>query len=530
MKKIKNIKVIFAFLLIVTLSGFLLTSCTEKVPENSDSTDNIENNDEVNDMIAAEPTISKITFEGDFTRAFLNPERGYYKRSEITERTDFGFVVNENISVVHSYIPVYTYLGLTAKNPWSDDITEELPQALLDNLQRGFDAIRAAGLKVILRTAYAWDWTPPIVEHWDIVQKHIAQINGVISKNADVVMSLETGILGPWGEWHRDDPYTDSNSEKGASFRYELFKHILDTTPDAIPVANRYPYFIKELKHLANNPPEGHDALTAAQYDRIGYHDDSFMCNIDDWGSYNNRNIWWGELSGLASNNAGNDRMRSFVMNPEIYTSIGGDRMMGGETEWDDTATFNHETSMEPLRVLTEMANMHTTYMNADYNPKHTGLWKETDLPASDSGEPAESVYNRIERQLGYRFRLIDGDITTAQQSGGSFTINLNLANDGFAGIVKERPVYIVLNNNDNRYEFLLGNIDPRMWQSETVNINESFALPSDIPKGTYTVALWLPDADESLHARAAYSVRFANKNVWDAKNGHNKLGELSVY
>jgi len=62
------------------------------------------------------------------------------------------------------------------------------------------------------------------------------------------------------------------------------------------------------------------------------------------------------------------------------------------------------------------------------------------------------------------------------------------------------------------------------------VNLNESFILPNDMPKGTYTIALWLPDTAENLHARSEYSVRFANKNTWDTKNGYNKLGELIVY
>ena len=510
-------KKLSVFLLIAVLSGLVLSSCTEKAAESIETT----TNEEVETMVAVN---SNVTYEGDFSTAFLNPERGYYKRSEITERTDFRFVKDENISVVHSYIPIYTYLGLTADKPWSDDITAELPQALLDNLQRGLNAIRIEGLKVILRSAYAWDWTPPIVEHWDIVQKHIAQINEIISKNADVVMSLETGILGPWGEWHRDDPYTDANSEEGASFRYELFKYILDTTPDTIPVANRYPYFIKELKHLAVNPPDGQAAMTTAQFDRIGYHDDSFMCNIDDWGSYNSRNVWWGDKPT-------NDVMRSFVMNDEIYNSAGGNHMMGGETEFDESATLDHENSMVPLRVLTEMADMHTTYMNVDYNPKHTGLWKDTTVSASDLGEPEESVFERIQRRLGYRFRLIDAELTTAQQSGESFTVNLNLINDGYAGIVKHRPVYIVLNDgNGNRYEFPLNDVDVRLWQSEPVNITESFTLADDMPKGTYTIAIWLPDAAETLRGKSAYSVRFANKNTWDSKNGYNKLGELTVY
>ena len=523
-------KKISVVLFIALMPNLFFTACAntnsnpeniENTPDNSTLADNISEN-------SNQPAVAKFIYEGDFSSAFSNPERGYYKRADVTKSSDFSYVSDLNITIVHSYIPIYNYLNLTKENPWNENITEKLPAVLLENLQTGLDAIRNAGLKVILRPAYAWDWTPPIAEHWNIIQNHLAQINNIISKNADIVMGLETGVLGPWGEWHSDGIYTDANSQKGADFRYELFKYILDITPDNLPVMLRYPYFIKEMRYLGVNPPESQNNMTETQLYRIGYHDDSFMTDENDWGSYNPRQVWWGKLNGLKSNNISNAMFRQW-MKDEMYNSNGG-MMMGGETEWDDKATLKHENSIAPLRVLQEMSDMQTTYMSTDYNPKHIDLWRETNIPASDKGEPAETVYERIERRLGYRLRLIDAEFTTSQTAGGEFKIDFTIINDGFAGIIKGRPLYVVFDDGANRYDIFLYNTNVYCLTSEENKINAVFELPEEMQKGVYTVALWLPDPAENLHARPEYSVRFANKNVWDNKKGYNKLGEIVVY
>ena len=538
-----NIKKISVVLLIALLPNLFLASCSDtNINANTDldlDTDldtNIENNPDS----ANQPAVSKFTYEGDFSAAFSNPERGYYKRVDATKNFDFTYVNSLGISIVHSYIPIYNYLGMTKENPWNENVPEILPDLLLENLQKGLDAVRDAGLKVILRPAYAWDWTPPVFEHWETVKSHIAQINKIISKNADIVMGLEAGILGPWGEWHSDGIYTDPNSREGADFRYKLYRYILDTTPDSIPVMIRYPYFIKEIQYIDSTLPQSQnfisvpDGLSVAlgyNLNRIGYHDDSFMTDINDWGSYDPRSVWWGKESGLSSNQINNAAFRQWMH--DLRTSNGGNIMMGGETEWDDKSTVKHENSIPPLRVLQEMADMHATYMNTDYNPKHIDLWKETNLPATDTGEPAESVYDRIERKLGYRLRLVEVEMTTATAVGGDFKINILIYNDGFAGIVKERALYVVFDDGINRYDVCIDYNDARsrIWLPGETSLGTEISLRVDmLPKGVYTVALWLPDMAENLRSRPEYSVRLANKNIWDNKKGYNKLGELVIF
>ncbi|MCL2159188.1 MAG: DUF4832 domain-containing protein, partial [Oscillospiraceae bacterium] len=493
------------------------------------------------------PAISNHVYEGDFAEAFLNPERGWNKRTQVTKARDFSAFKAAGITVLHSYIEIYDYLGLSADKPWSDDITAKLPDALLEDLQEGLNAVREAGMKIILNPGYAWSWTPPIVENWDIIKEHIRQINEVIGKNADVVLAFEAGIIGRWGEWNITDDNADiyatnayiyeMKSKEGAAFRYELIKLILETLPDSVLVSVRYPVFIMEAKYMASSPPEGMEALSAEQIDRLGFHNNSFMVEPGDWGSYSTygQSVWWAKESGWAKSNVPtNDEIRGWIY--DWRTLAGGNMMMGGEVEWSEATdwgfegTLLYEQSVPPLKVLSDLAELHTTHMSTDYNGIHIDLWRETMLPSSEIGEPEESVYERMGRKMGYRLRFTEAQFTTAEVAGGEFTIKANIHNDGYAGIVKARPTFIVLDDGQNRYDIYLNELDVRLWMAGEHTLEASFALPENMPKGAYTVALWLPDISENLRTVPEYSVRFANKNMWDAQKGYNKLGELIVF
>ncbi|MGB9591725.1 MAG: DUF4832 domain-containing protein, partial [Candidatus Kryptoniota bacterium] len=77
---------------------------------------------------------------------------------------------------------------------------------------------------------------------------------------------------------------------------------------------------------------------------------------------------------------------------------------------------------------------------------------------------------------------------------------------------------------NQKRY-FVTLPVDPRFWQpGDTISLSGEAGLPENISNGLYDVFLNLPDPQPRLHNRSDYSVRFANKNVWDPKSGYNLL------
>ena len=542
-------KTISLILFAALFSNLLLAACTDRDPAETDLSSGGPADASEDERFASisEPAVSEFLYEGDFSESFSNPERGWNKRVQVTKTRDFTPHREAGISVLHSYVEIYDYLGLSAGDPWSEDITGKLPEALLEDLQAGLDAVREAGLKIILNPGYAWSWSPPIIENWELIKEHIRQLCAVISKNADVVIAFEAGVIGRWGEWHitEENPgiyetnahIYETKSKEGAYFRYELVKLILDSLPDSVLLSLRYPVFIMEMKYLAANPPEGQQALSAAQIDRLGFHNNSFMVEPGDWGSYSTygQSVWWAKESGWAKSNIpANDEVRGWMYG--WRTSSGGNMMMGGEVEWSEATdwgfegTLLYEQSLPPLRVLSDLADLHTTHMSTDYNPIHIELWRETALPPSELGEPEENVYGRMGRKLGYRLRLVRAEFTTAQLPGGEFKMSAGIANDGYAAIVRARPAFVVLDDGNNRCDIPLDEIDTRLWMPGEHTLEIAFALPADMPKGIYDVALWLPDMSENLRMRPAYSVRFANKNMWDEKKGYNKLGELIIF
>jgi hypothetical protein len=437
----------------------------------------------------------------DFTSVFPNPERGWHNRRDIDGRggdddRDFSDVKAAGHTLLHSYLRL-------------DDFKESdrIPHSYLNKLQEALDTIREQGLKIILRPTYVWSEIPSVPE--SRILKHIEQLNAVISKNADVVNHLETGYLGKWGEWH-SGLYTDLSNRNDGDTRYRIIEKILETTPDNIHLSMRYPMHIREI--LDELPvPAGSEPLTQMQRDRIGHHNDCFLFNEHDRGTYARLNIWFGDQT--------LEQQKQYTFN--LITSYGGNKIMGGETCSPAIDRIN--------ATQNEMEAANWTEININFWGDAIEKWKNNQMPASGN-DPEESEFDRISRKLGYRLRLVDATFPESVKAGENYTFAANLNNDGYAGIIKPRPIYLVVENGTGRYNIELTNIDVRKWVSGPVALNQQTVnLPSDMEPGTYKLALWLPDASASLQSQPCYSVRFANKNVWDASKGYNTLTDSLI-
>ena len=442
-----------------------------------------------------------VKYIADLKSVFPNPERGWHNRRDVdglggNDDRYFTDVRAAGHTLVHSYLRL-------------DDFkeTDIIPQSYLDELQEALDAIRASGLKIILRPTHAWDEKPSVPE--SRILKHIEQLNTVISRNADVICHLEAGYLGKWGEWH-SGWYTDLSNRSDGDTRYRIIERILNTTPNSLPLVMRYPMHIREI--LEEIPvPEGSKPLTQVQRDRVGHHSDCFLYNEHDRGTYARYDIWFGDQT--------LEQQKQYAF--DMITSYGGNKMVGGET------CSPAIDRIDATQI--EMALTNWTEININFWEDAIAMWKNRILPA-DGNDPAESEFVRISRKLGYRLRLIDATFPMSAKPGDIFTIEANLSNDGYASIIKARPVYLVFDNGINRYNIELTGIDVRKWVSGPVWLSkQTVTLPLDMPDGTYKLGLWLPDASASLQSRPEYSVRFANIDMWDAVKGYNILNSTLI-
>ncbi|MDR1061578.1 MAG: DUF4832 domain-containing protein [Clostridiales bacterium] len=509
----------------------------------------------------------------DFASAIANPERGYVEHFSGLDHLhpqDFedgyaewladpeydswrfggGYLEQlralreDGVTMLDANIYINEYIG-----------SPELPQPFLGELSKALRVVREARMKIALRIVYADDWTPMAVERNYL--RHVEQIGEVIAENADIVASLSAGILGPWGEWHNDDGYvmvdnesyrredrpeyensaptTDIDSPEQGARRYRLVKQLLDRTPDTVPVLIRYAEFLMEIKALAENPPQGMAALTQAQLDRLGLHDDSFA----SFALSHVRGGGWAEGFYPYWDDKGYDQAGdAAAFAARLETSYGGDVLQHGETGWypDDAPGFDAGDPLSDTRAidaggqlaLGEAAARKLTMINRSWNVRHIELWKGARLPASGN-DPAESAYARLGRKLGYRLRLDAAEFTASAKSGDSFSISATICNDGYAGAIGPRPVFVVFDDGASRYDVELAGVDARKWRSGENRLDASAALPLDMKAGEYTVALWLPDRSESLRGLPEYSVRFANRGVWCESKGYNCLGTIII-
>ena len=437
-----------------------------------------------------------LRYTADFASVISNPERGWHNRRDVDGRggndvRDFSDVKAAGHTLVHSYLRLDDFKD-----------TDKLSASYLTDLQKALDAIRVSGLKVILRPSYVFSASPSVPEAR--ILGHIEQLNAVISANADVVSHLEAGYLGKWGEWH-SGPYTELSSKSDGTTRYRIIKRILDTTPDTIPLAMRYPMHIREILNELQ-VPDGSRPLTQVQRDRLGHHNDCFLYDKSDRGTYAKGGIWFG--------NQTLEQQKQYAF--DMITSYGGNKMMGGETCMSAIDRIDDWQN--------DMTKANWTEINVNFWQGAIDLWKKRSLPASGN-DPAEMEFDRISRKIGYRLRVVDATFPTSAKAGGRFTIAANLSNDGYASVIKPRPLFLVFANGTNRYDVQLRDVDVRKWVSGEASLSpQTVTLPSEMPSGTYKLALWLPDYYPNLRSRPDYSIRFANRGIWDATKGYNVL------
>ena len=150
---------------------------------------------------------------------FPNPERGflqqlYYESNNLKSQLSADAIQrnreNDNMTL---YLQSY-YL--------TDYIESDISQEFLDRMERNFQALREGGAKVVLRYSYKhsdnkkdqpWDATL----EW--MKRHIDQLQPYWEEYTDVILCLQAGFIGVWGEWYytttfKFNPYKDKPDRK----------------------------------------------------------------------------------------------------------------------------------------------------------------------------------------------------------------------------------------------------------------------------------------------------------------------------
>jgi hypothetical protein len=407
---------------------------------------------------------------------FANPERGFSKRwydSQIDIRA-------LNMSILHHYFRLDDYRN------------SPLPESFLEKSRTLFAKVRQAGIKIVPRFTYSFPKDGKYIDTDTALPRameHLRQLRPLLQENSDVIAFMEAGFIGAWGEWHHSTSGLEELPAKSA-----ILHELLDILPPERAVVLRYQRDKKAI-FGRSTPITAEEAFSGRPVARVGHHNDCFLASEDNWATYR-----------LGSGEPSLESQKEYLRAENRYVPQGGE-------------TCNVAADAQPYiqckSALAELQFLRWSQLFRDYHAEVIALWQK------------QGCYEEIAKRLGYRLRLTEVSLPRTVKQGGIFQAKVTLRNDGFASPYNPRGFEVILRNRASKREYVLELAhDPRRWLGgETQSLELEGGIPNSMESGDYEVILNLPDPAPRLYARPEYSIRLANKQVWEPATGYNLLG-----
>ncbi len=316
--------------------------------------------------------------------AILNPERGLHRFLDLRTLDDdtLDGVVADGMTVIYGRVLLSEYREAP------------LDAAVLMEISAGFDRVRAHGMKVVPRFHYSDDGDEPDAELTRILG-HIDQLAPLLQAHADVILTLQAGFIGAWGEWHSSQHGLDAPGP-----RKQILDALLAALPEHRTVSVRRPSFKKDAYGGPLTAATAHDGGALA---RVGHVNDCFLASDSDFGTYQE------------------DGEKDHAIADSSFVPTGG-----------ETCAVNPPRSSCPT-AKDELALHHWTHLNAGYHPDVLSGWQQ------------DGCYAEIACRLGYRLAVTELRWAASAAAGASLAAQLTLVNDGYAAPVHARAPGLVL-------------------------------------------------------------------------------------
>ncbi len=411
------------------------------------------------------------------TLDFPNPERGFYKYAADPAKLDADYL---NSITQQGYRLIYTPADLSQ---WRN---QDLPQSYLNSLNDGFELMRQAGVKAVLRFAYDYEASGKDTNLAQ-VKRHIEQLKPIINRNADVIAVWQGGFIGAWGEWHSSANGLNSDSNKK-----EIAQALLAALPANRQLNLRYPY---DLIKWYGTPASAEDFANNSEKARIGIHNDCYLASIDDTGTYQPRHDQTIEAQ------------RMFTRQHVQYTSFGGETC---------APVANARTTCSD--ILREGKEFRLAYLNYDYHETFIDGWTK------------EGCMADVQKNIGYRIELSQFQISSQANASGSLKWALKLSNQGWARPINPRNIVVrFTSSSGSSKDVVLENTNLRTLDSGASAQWEGTLTLPNLSAGEYSISLGAPDPDARLASNTRFSLRFANADSgsvqWNLRTGFLDTG-----
>ncbi|MFV8754072.1 DUF4832 domain-containing protein [Nannocystaceae bacterium ST9] len=398
--------------------------------------------------------------------AIVNPERGFHHFVDLRslDADTLASAAAEGISLVYGQVLIGEYRDAP------------LDGAVLDEIAAGFDLVREHGMKVVPRFHYSDAIDEPDAD-LDRILGHIDQLAPILQANADVILLLQAGFIGAWGEWH-----SSQNGLDAPGPRKQILDALLAAMPETRTVGVRRPSFKQDAYAGPLTPDSAHEGSALA---RVGHVNDCFLASDDDEGTYQEP----GE--------------KDYAIADSAFVPVGG-----------ETCAVNPPRS-ECGSALDELALHHWTHLNADYHPDVLAAWQQ------------DGCYAEIACRLGHRLALVDLRWAASGSPGGTLPVAFELFNDGFAAPANPRDVVLVF-DGPTRFEIAAG-LDLRTAQpGEAIGRCVDAPLPAELPSGSYRIGLRLADPEPTLADDPRQAIRLVEGEWSEGINWYDATFEVN--
>ncbi|MBO4514989.1 MAG: DUF4832 domain-containing protein [Lachnospiraceae bacterium] len=471
-------------------------------------------------------------------RGFYQPAYVHYKKSDNELPTYYG-------KLVHLRLDLTEFSG--AYNGGED---EELTGDMLDSLDALLSDMERKQVCAIIRFSYdPWFGGKKTYEpDMAMILRHQEQIGAILSRYPETVASLECGIFGKWGEMHGSDACTQEN------FNLVIDKW-LEVLPQSIPISVRT---ISQYCGWCGISPEeltSQITMRGQKEWRVGIYDDGYLCSDTDLGTYMDR-----------------ERDINWLSSQGKHTLFGGEA--GAAVQSDG------EIALTTTYLEKEAFRTHLSYLNQDWNAALLDRLKEEKYYGHDERYYGLSGDTYLRNHMGYRFVLRGVRLTKEVPRGWDLILEVNVENVGFANLVKQKDLTLVLTDGDESLEYEIYksqvasqgaiydgdvyhdasgecNLDPTTWDSQSIStVSVRVTIPEDARPGTYKAYLRIaaPEDQDGIDEKGSpakqsgmeetgslaqrnkqgevrYPVRFANlgEEAWNATLRANYLGTFQV-
>lgn len=516
-------------LLLVLFTTINFIGCNIVSPKPNDDPIDIPDEEPIDDEEEQKMDEEKIIYydsEIDYTETLsniLNPERGFYHALEAKLSKN-----NTNCLWDERYIEKYTNqfslfhlrVGLEEFSTNAGGNDSLISPVALETLDKTLAIFRKKNTTVIMRFSYN---VKGITDNngrylnaepsMDIIEKHITQLGNVLKNYYDIIASVETGMLGPWGEQH-STIIGDSSIENSYTY-YRLVEAWLKALPSGRSITVRRPlYFTYWTNHkynleLTTINLSRFNILDYPQYldlKRVGVFNDGYLGSSSDLGTYVDR-----------------DSELAWLNTQAKYTLFGGEVVADSKT--GGIGKYNSVNYLEKEALLT-----HTSYLNYYWNyTKVISAWEKNQYHGeNDYYSNQTSEYTYVANHLGYRFVLRKSELANDLRSNKIY-LKGKIENVGFGNVVNQKIVEVIVQNENKSLYFQVAFDVNNILSKETVDYLFEIELPQDLNAGEYDVLLKISDIHE-LKRTNLRSIQFANSDeYWNKDLGANFLGKIYI-